>query len=99
MRLMIVGSDKVYAIENFYVRYLRELGIEVAQFPAQSLFYDYYQRSLVNKLLFKAGVSGILSRVNVQFREEVAAFRPDIIWVFKGMEITPASLRWVKEQH
>ena len=95
---MIVGSDKVYAIENFYVRYLPESGPEVAQFPAQSLFYDYYQKNIVHKLLFKAGLSRILVSVNRQFRARVTAFRPDIIWVFKGMEIFPASLRWARDQ-
>ena len=99
MRLMIVGSDKVYAIENFYARYLPENGVEICHFAAQSIFYDYYQRNLFHKLLFKAGLSGILKAVNRQFREKVVAFRPDIIWIFKGMEIFPSSIRWAREQH
>jgi spore maturation protein CgeB len=98
MRLMIVGSDKVYAIENFYVRYLPENGVEVAQFPAQSKFYDHYQKNIFHKLLFKAGLSRILVSVNREFRAMVRDFRPELIWVFKGMEIFPSSLRWAKEQ-
>ncbi len=89
---MVVGSDKVYAIENFYVRYLREEGAEVYHFCAQSFFYDYYQRSLVNKLLFKTGFSTILHQINREFDKAIEQFRPDIIWVFKGMEIFPESL-------
>jgi len=95
---MIVGSDKVYAIENLYARYLAAEGAEVYQFAAQSLFYDFYQRSLFNKLLFKAGLSSILKMIDKQFRQQVIAFRPDIIWVFKGMEILPTTLKWIRAQ-
>ena len=95
---MIVGSDKVYAIENFYVRYLQELCVTVNHFCAQSYFYDYYQSNLLNKLIFKAGVSPILRNINILFKESVEAFKPDIIWVFKGMELFPGSLRWAAEQ-
>ena len=63
MKLLIAGSDKVYAIENFYVKYLRELGIEVFHFPSQSIFYDYYQKRLTNKLIFKAGLSSIITKI------------------------------------
>lgn len=98
MRLLIVGSDKVYAIENFYARYLPENGWTVKQFPAQSRFYDYYQRGLLPKIFFKAGLSGILRQINREFRELADRFQPDIIWIFKGMEIYPSSIRWAKER-
>jgi spore maturation protein CgeB len=98
MRLLIVGSDKVYAIENFYTRYLREDGWTVCQFAAQSRFYDYYQQGLLQKLIFKSGLSGILRNINRDFRKLIAEFRPDIIWIFKGMEIYPSSIHWAREK-
>lgn len=98
MRLMIVGSDKVYAIENFYVKYLREAGVDVHHFCAQTFFYDYYQRNLFNKLLFKAGLSSIIDSINKRFKESVTTFKPNIIWVFKGMELSPDSLRWASDR-
>lgn len=94
MRLMIIGSDKVYAIENFYVKHLREDNIEVNHFCAQTYFYDYYQAGITNKLIYKIGLSSILKKINQLFKKEVEAFKPDIIWVFKGMEIFPESLIW-----
>lgn len=96
MKLLIVGSDKIYAIENFYVNYLRKLGVSVHQFSAQSLFYDYYQQNLKHKLLFKVGLSKITHEINEQFKKEVEFFKPEVIWVFKGMELYPASLQWAK---
>ncbi len=98
MKLLIVGSDKVYAIENFYVSYLRKLGVRVHQFSAQSLFYDYYQKNLPNKVFFKTGISNIINSINERFKKEVSEFEPEIIWVFKGMEILPASLKWAKSK-
>ena len=98
MKILVVGSDKIYAIENFYVKYLRELGIDVFHFSAQSIFYDYYQNGIINKLIFKAGLSSIYKKINAQFIHEVDDFKPDIIWVFKGMEIFPQSLIYSKEK-
>jgi spore maturation protein CgeB len=98
MRVLVIGSDKVYAIENLYVKYLREYGVDVKLFTAQSIFYDYYQRSIINKIIFKTGFSGILGTINNQFKEAVLEFEPEIIWVFKGMEIYPDSLHWAKDR-
>ena len=93
---MIVGSDRIYAIENFYVKYLREAGVDVFHFAAQSYFYDYYQAGILNKLIFRAGLSGIHKKINGEFLDAVNYFIPDVVWVFKGMEIFPGSLQKVK---
>ncbi len=96
MKILVVGSDKIYAIENFYVKYLRESGIDVFHFSAQSIFYDYYQKGIVNKVIFKSGLSTVYTKINEQFIQAVDVFKPDIILVFKGMEILPQSLRYAK---
>ena len=97
MKLLIVGSDKKYAIENFYVRYLRG-SVEVSVFAAQSLFYDYYQRHILNKVIFKAGLSNIYTSINTTLKRKIAQENPDIIWVFKGMEIFPETLKWIRSR-
>jgi spore maturation protein CgeB len=98
MRILIVGSNKIYAIENIYQRKLEQLGMEVMIFTAQNYFYAYYQKSLLNKILYRAGLSGIIIKINKLFRKSVEDFKPKIIWIFKGMEITPATLLWVKRK-
>jgi spore maturation protein CgeB len=99
MRILIVGSDKIYAIENFYKKYLEQRGVEVRLFTAQNYFYLYYQKSLFNKILYRASLSGINTKINRLFRKNTDEFKPDIIWVFKGMEISPASLIWAKSRN
>ncbi len=99
MKLLIVGSDKIFSIENFYFKYLNELGVDTKRFTAQAAFYDYYYNgNITNKVLFKLGLSNIHKKINIQFKQIVNEFKPEIIWVFKGMEITPTSLKWVKQQ-
>ncbi|HVU57442.1 MAG TPA: glycosyltransferase [Puia sp.] len=98
MKILIVGSDKVYSIENFYVRHMRQAGADVRNFPAQRFFYDHYQKSIVNKIIFRAGLSGILRRINAALLKEVEAFRPSVVWVFKGMEIYPSTLEKIRQR-
>jgi spore maturation protein CgeB len=98
VRLLIIGSDKIFAIENFYVKYLREEGIDVYIYSAQTSFYDYYQKNIFNKLLFKAGLSPIYNDINKEFKQQIENYRPDVILVFKGMEIFPQSLQWAKSK-
>lgn len=94
---MIVGSDNVVAIEKFFLKYMRELGSEVSLFSAQSIFYDYYFKNVLHKVIFRAGASSIHKTINKKFKEAVNNFKPEVIWVFKGMEITPETLCWAKE--
>src|SRR4051812_40634905 len=98
MRIFIVGSDKIYAIENYYEKYLKEMGADVFLFTAQNYFYEYYNRSIFNKILFRTSLSGIMRRIESLFKQQVNEFKPDIIWVFKGMELTPAALKWAKRK-
>ena len=96
MKLFIVGSDKIYAIENYYVKHLKVSGVEVFHFPAQTIFYDYYLKSILNKIIYKFNLSNITKKINNEFRKEVIKFKPDVIWIFKGMEIFPESIEWAK---
>lgn len=98
MRILLVGSEEVFSIENHYLQHLRGLGEEVSTYPAQSYFYEYYYRSVRHKLLFKAGLSGILRRINVSLLERIEEYQPQVIWVFKGMELFPATLRSIREK-
>jgi spore maturation protein CgeB len=98
MRIFVAGSDKVFAIELLYVKYLRQHGADVFHFAGQSMFYDFYQKNIFNKVLFRSGLSNIYRKINTEFRKAVAEFKPGIIWIFKGMEITPDSIKWAKSQ-
>lgn len=93
MRILIIGSSEQNAIEEFYVRYLTELNIKVQLLPAQSLFYRYYSRSFFHKVYFKLGWSSIYRKINRLILSEARLFQPDFVWVFKGMEVYPETLK------
>lgn len=92
-KILLVGSDQVWSLERVYLKYLKQARVEAELFGAQSIFYQYYQSSLLNKIFFRAGFSNIYKSINQQLLERVRVFRPGIIWIFKGMEIFPATLR------
>ena len=98
MKLLIVGSDHVAAMEHHYRRYLTEGGIPNELFPAQGIFYNYYESSILNKILFKLQLSGIYRRINNELLRTADQFKPDILLVFKGMEIYPDTLSRLKEK-
>jgi spore maturation protein CgeB len=98
MKILIVGSDHVSAMEQYYTKYLSEAGISNVLFPAQGIFYKYYNASILNKVLFKLGLSSIYSKINQQLLEAVAKEKPTVILAFKGMEIFPATWKQLREQ-
>jgi spore maturation protein CgeB len=96
MEILFVGSEADCSLERWYAVHLKEAGVEVELFPTQSIFFEYYRKSLVNKLIFKAGLSSIYQRMDRMLREAVNSFKPDIVWIFKGMEVYPSFLSWLK---
>jgi spore maturation protein CgeB len=100
MKLLVVGADSNYAIERPYVRYLaaNPLIDKVDFFAAQNRFLAYYQKSLLHKILYRSGLSNILDQINSELIASVRHNKPDVILVFKGMEIFPETLQWLRGQ-
>jgi spore maturation protein CgeB len=98
MRILIVGADTEYAIERPYIRYLSEIegNNMVSFFRAQNYFLTYYKRSIIHKILYRAGLSDIIVQINLKLRRAIEEFKPDVVWVFKGMEVLPETILWVK---
>ncbi|MES2628590.1 MAG: glycosyltransferase [Bacteroidota bacterium] len=91
-RLLIIGSFRFYSIERHFAEFLGEEAFEVSRFDAQERFYGYYNKSIVNKIIFKMGWSGIYQSINKSLLEEFDAVRPDAVLVFKGMELFPETI-------
>jgi spore maturation protein CgeB len=93
----MVGSDHVWSLERVYLKHLLLQGVTAELYPAQNIFYAY-NSGLANKLKLRAGISGIYRHINSQLRQRVGVFKPDVVWVFKGMEVMPETLEWMKEK-
>lgn len=98
MKVLVTGAQKAPAIERYYVDHFRELGVTTQHYAAQNVFFDYYEKNIFNKVAFKSGFSPIYHKINKEFRELIESFRPDLIWIFKGMEIFPSSLEWARDK-
>ena len=96
MKMLLVGSDEIWSLEKHYTKYLKEEGVEVKVCPLQSIFYKYYNKGIGHKVLFKLGLSGIEKTMNESLKAFIEEFSPDVVWVFKGMEVTPGVLKWIK---
>ena len=76
MKILVVGSDHEAAMEQYYTKYLTELGIDNRLFPAQGLFYKYYNASVIHKILHKLGLATIYQQINRKLLSTVREWKP-----------------------
>jgi spore maturation protein CgeB len=98
MRVLIVGSNMHWAIERYFVKYLSQYGATVFQYVAPDIVFKYHSKNLFNKLLFKSKIKTGYREVNLGLLQKANEIKPDIIWVFKGMEIFPQTLLELKRR-
>jgi len=98
LKILLVGSNKHYAIERYYVKYLKELGAEVFHFPSADIVFDFHSKNIINKVLFHSKIYSAYGPVNRQLINVAHSFNPDIIWIFKGMEIYPETLAKLRKK-
>ncbi len=95
MKVLIIGSEKIWALEKVYMRYI-EKSFSTHLYDAHGKFYDFYS-TFFNKIKYRLGVSGVLSEINDQIIQLNEKEKYDVVWVWKGMEIFPDTLRKLKK--
>jgi len=96
MKILIVGGSKVWAIENYYKNYLAEAGAPVEIFPIQDLFFQKAVNNPFIRIKRRLGFLSVYNALNKELKEKIIAFSPDVVWIFKGMEVQAITLRWIK---
>jgi spore maturation protein CgeB len=96
MKILLIGSDFEYAIERYYKKYLGNFGCEIYHFDAPDIVFRNHSKNILNKVLFKTGIFRGYGKVNRQLLEIAGRFQPDIIWIWKGLEIYPETLQKLK---
>jgi len=97
MKILLIGSDSKWAIENHYLKGLKQFA-EVDFFNAHGLFLKHYHNSLVNKLKYRLGLSRYLHKLNRDLIEKVFSNNYQVLFVFKGMELFPETLKTIKSK-
>lgn len=96
MKLLIYGSASPYALESFYEKYL-QLEHEVNICSGSDRFHDFYRASIMHKIIFRCGFSTIYQKINDGLMNEIQQYRPDVLLVFKGMELYPETIRSIRK--
>jgi spore maturation protein CgeB len=97
MKILLAGFSQPWAIERYFIKYLKALGAEIIFYPSGDIVYDFHTRNLLNKILFHSKIMTKYPQVNAGLLQKAKEVKPDIIWVFKGMEIYPDTLRQLKK--
>jgi spore maturation protein CgeB len=97
-KIIIIGSNHKAALELIFVRELEKLGFSVLLYPAQNIFFEYYYKSVFNKFLYRVGFRSIISKIQNSIKDLVLREHPDKVLVFKGMEVTPQTLQWIRSK-
>lgn len=89
MRVLIVGHADPFALETYYAGHLSALGVEVSIFNTGE---HYKARSMMTRVGRRLGIMSIYRPVNTALLLASRESRPDIIWIFKGVEWYPRTL-------
>ena len=97
-KILIVGSNKTFALEVIFKKHLTNLDNLVEIYPIQDLFLDFYNKSIFNKIIFRLGLSSIYKKIQQGLLNFVNEVQPSHIIIFKGMEVLPSTLKILKKQ-
>ncbi len=98
MKILIIGSDYNWSIEHIYKKELHKLGHDVTHVPVQNWYYDFYYNSIIHKALVRLGLTRLQTKIQKRLLAELNGQFFDLIWVFKGMELTAQTLQTIKKQ-
>ena len=96
MKIVIVGSEKTNTLEFFLTEGMRKCGVNPLSFPARDMAAEKLEGSLINKVQQRLFPSKFYARVNRDLRSFVRENQPDVVLVFKGMELMPSTIKKLK---
>ena len=89
----------MYQWKRYYLQYFNQLSdVQADIFRAQEIFDEFYLKNILHKIIFRLGYKKIYRKINIALKEKIDSYNPDIIFVFKGMEIYPGTLKWIKRK-
>ena len=97
MKLLFSNTKNKHLLAPQYVDELQKSGVDVKS----SYFFDitaFFQKSLTGKIVFKLFPSLIYFLCNTSLLRDVKKYQPDMVVIFKGMEIVPKTLQKLKSR-
>jgi spore maturation protein CgeB len=94
VKVVIVGSNNSWALEKYYQKHLKEQNFDCTIFNVP----DFFQlNSIIKKVRYKIGDASIYNTVNKELLAYCSLHKPNIVWIFKGVEIFPSTLLTLKK--
>lgn len=95
MKILLIGSNEVYAIENFFKKHIQS-SPEVEE--VKLLAVNEYIRKYLNlfhkiERRLSPSINFLYTKLNCYIIRQVESFQPDAILVFKGMELYPSTIK------
>jgi hypothetical protein len=97
-KIVIIGSTHPAALELVFQKSFIRDNFITSIFPAQTLFLQYYNHSFFNKILFRLRLTDIIGSIQIKMKQFIVEESPSIVIVFKGMELKPETIIWIKER-
>lgn len=99
MKIVIIGSNEVYAMEHFFVKHLKSYpDVEIELLAVNEWIKQNLNFMLKLERRISSSVNTLYSKLNIFIEGKIDDLNPDIILIFKGMELYPTTLRRFKNK-
>lgn len=100
LKIAMSYAEREIYLAHGYFHFLEKIvgKSHLVGFRHNDIFNAYYQKSVWNKVVYKIFPSYIESKISNQLYELCVRERPDVLLLFKGMEILPQTLKKIKEE-
>lgn len=96
MNILIIGSFSHWnSLESHYSKYLSNLSNTVELYPFPDYINKYRTKNIFNRIKyrFKIGIKRFLLKENFKLQNHILKGQYDLIWVFKGLDIFPETIK------
>jgi spore maturation protein CgeB len=98
MKILMTDSKNERLLAHYYASHLGNM----KNVQLGSLYYtdefDRYYKSIWNKATYRIFPKRILDKINSGIIRSIEDFKPDLVWIIKGMEIYPETLEYAKKR-
>lgn len=95
-KVLLLGSFDIGALEHQYMRVMRTFGMNVICYDIQKVVHEKRNRTCVHKIGGRVYADLYLNEVNKDVISLANKQKPDMILVFKGMELLPRTIKTLK---
>ena len=98
MKILMTDSKNDRLLAHFYSRHLREMpGVQLSSLDYVDKL-NHLNKYVINRLAQRVVPYIFLKQINRDIIRSIESFKPDLVWIFKGMEIFPETLEYARKK-